>query len=59
MKPKPDNADLLESRTIEMKPNSYQPSKAEKEEENDMPEASVHTVRSAFFRPIEAKSGAE
>ena len=41
---------------LKVKPNHYQPSKAEKEEELDMPEASIETVRSAFFRRIEIKN---
>ena len=38
-----------------MKHSTYQPSKAEKEEELNMPEADIETVRSAFFRPIEGR----
>ncbi len=30
----------------------YQPSKAEKEQEIDMPGASVEIVKDAFFRPV-------
>ena len=37
---------------VELKPSDYQPSKAEKEEELDMPGASLETVRRAFFRPL-------
>ena len=36
----------------ELKPSDYQPTKAEKEEEVDMPGASLETVRRAFFRPL-------
>ncbi len=37
---------------VELKPPDYQPTKAEKEEELDMPGASLETVRRAFFRPL-------
>ncbi len=37
---------------VELKPPDYQPTKAEKEEEVDMPGASLETVRRAFFRPL-------
>ena len=46
---------LLEPRTITLPGNGYQPSKAEMEQEYDMPGASMETVRSAFFRPINIK----
>ena len=36
----------------DLKPSDYQPTKAEKEEEVDMPGASLETVRRAFFRPL-------
>ena len=39
-------------REIDMPPRDYQPSKAEREEECDMPGADLETVRRAFFRPI-------
>ena len=34
------------------KPSSYQPSKAEMEEEFDMPGLSLDEIRAAFFRPF-------
>ena len=43
---------LPESRTITLPDQSYQPTKAELEKEYDMPGASLQTVRSAFFRPV-------
>ena len=43
---------LRKPRTIKMPSRDYQPKKAEKEVEFDMPGADVETVRSAFFRPI-------
>ena len=46
--PKP----LLDERDIALPPRDYQPSKAEREEECDMPGADLETVRRAFFRPI-------
>ena len=47
-KPQP----LPEPRTIDLPRRDYQPSKAELEEEIDLPKASLKTVRSAFFRPF-------
>jgi len=35
-----------------LKPSSYQPSKAEMEEEFDMPGLSLNEIRAAFFRPF-------
>ena len=35
---------------VKPKPSDYQPSKAETEEEIDMPGADLETVRRAFFR---------
>ena len=43
---------LPEPRTITLPDPSYQPPKAEQEREHDMPGASMGTVRSAFFRPV-------
>lgn len=40
---------------ITLPPRDYQPSKAEHEEEFDMPGASLKTVREAFFRPVKVK----
>ena len=40
---------------IDMPPRDYQPSKAEREEECDMPDADLETVRRAFFRPIRVR----
>ena len=37
---------------VKPKPSDYQPSKAETEEEIDMPGADLETVRRAFFRPL-------
>ena len=42
-------------RTIMLPPSDYQPTKAERETEQDMPGANVETVRRAFFRPIRVK----
>ena len=41
---------------VEMKPPTYQPSKAEKEEEFDMPGMTDDQVRTAFMRPIKVKN---
>ena len=38
-------------REIEIPPSDYKPTKAELEEEFDMPGADMETVRRAFFRP--------
>lgn len=46
---------LLEPRTITLPAQSYQPSKAQREKEYDMPGASVKTMRSAFFRPVKVR----
>ena len=43
---------IPESRTIDLPHRDYQPSKVEKEEEVDMPGASLKKVRSAFMRPF-------
>lgn len=42
----PDPVELV------LKPSSYQPSKAEMEEEFDMPGLSLDEIRAAFFRPF-------
>lgn len=44
---------------IELKPSTYQPTKAEQEEEQDMPEWSLEKVRAAFMRPFRVKSEEE
>ena len=46
---------LPEARTITLPRQSYQPNKAEREREHDMPGASMKRVRSAFFRPIKVQ----
>lgn len=51
-----DKEPLPEPRTITMPPCDYQPSKAEKEAEHDMPGAGIETVRRAFFRPFRVKA---
>ena len=38
-----------------MPPRDYQPSKAEREQEYDMPGADLETVRRAFFQPIKVR----
>ena len=43
---------LPEPRTITLSKETYQPPKAEREKEHDMPGASKKTVRRAFFRPV-------
>ena len=46
---------LPKPRTISLPDQSYQPPKAEREKEHDMPGASMKTVRRAFFWSINAK----
>ena len=48
---------IPEPRAVEMKPPDYQPSKAEIEEEFDMPGLSESEAFEAFFRPIRPVSG--
>ena len=43
---------LPESRTIALPHQDFQPRKTDMEAEYDMPGASMETIRSAFFRPI-------
>ena len=40
---------------LTLKPSTYQPNKAELEEEQDMPGWSLEQVREAFFRPFRVK----
>ena len=51
----PRKRKLPKARTITLPPETYQPPKAEREKEHDMPGASLKTVRRAFFRPINVK----
>ena len=46
---------LPKTRTITLPDQSYQPPKAKREKEHDMPGASMKTVRRAFFRPINVR----
>ena len=46
---------LPKARTITLPPNTYQPPKAEREREHDMPGAPLKQMRSAFFRPINVR----
>lgn len=41
-----------EKRQVAVKSSDYQPSKAELEEEYDMPGADMETLREAFFKPL-------
>ncbi|MCY3628033.1 MAG: hypothetical protein OXG88_10390 [Gammaproteobacteria bacterium] len=41
--------------SIELKSSQYQPKKAEKEIETDMPEMSDDQLRDTFFRPFKIK----
>ncbi len=46
---------LRKPRTITLPDQSYQPPKAEREKEHDMPGASLKTIRRAFFRPFNVR----
>ena len=57
--PKPRRPkDIPEEREITLPPRDYQPTKAEKEQECDMPGANQATVRRAFFRRVRVKEEA-
>ena len=46
---------LPEARTITVPAETYQPPKAEREREHDMPGAPLKTGRAAFFRPVKVR----
>lgn len=46
---------IHEFREVAAKPSDYQPSKAELEEEFDMPGADMETLREAFFKPLKTE----
>ena len=46
---------LPKRREIDLRSHDYQPRKAELEEEIDMPNAKLETVRSAFFRRVKVR----
>lgn len=48
----PKRRKLPKPRSITLPDQSYQPPKAEREEEHDMPGTSLKTIRRAFFRPF-------
>ena len=45
-------ADVPPPRTVTLPPSDYQPSKAEMEEEIDMPDMDDDQIRETFFRPF-------
>ena len=47
--------DMPENSEVRVKPSDYQPSRAELEEEYDMPGASMETLREAFFKPLKTE----
>ena len=47
---------IPDARSVIVKPSSYQPSRAELNEEMDMPKMSLAKVRRAFFRPFRFES---
>ena len=55
MRGKPSKRKVQNPRTITLPDQSYQPPKAEREKEHDMPGASMKKVRRAFFRSINVK----
>ena len=58
MKPKKDPPKEKPTE-IELKPSTYQPTKAEKEETQDMPGWSLEKVRGTFMRPFRVKDEEE
>ena len=40
---------------VELKPSTYQPTKAEQEETQDMPGWSLKQVKATFFKPFRVK----
>ena len=46
---------IPEEREITLPPRDYQPTKAETEQEYDMPGADIVTVRNAFFRRVRVR----
>ena len=55
MTEKPKPRELPKPRTITLPDQTYQPPKTEREKEYNMPGASMKTVRSAFFRPVNVR----
>ena len=55
MSEEPRKCKLPKPRTITLPYQSYQPPKAKREKEHDMPGASLKRVRSAFFRPVKVR----
>ena len=54
--PKPRRPkDIPEEREVVLPPRDYQPTKAETEQECDMPGADIVTVRRAFFRRVKVR----
>ena len=51
----PAKRKLPEPRAITLPDQSYQPPKAEREKEYDMPGASLKAIQRAFFRPFKVK----
>lgn len=49
----PKKQEIPEPRPLKLKPRNYQPSKAELEEEIDMPGMTEDELREAFMRPFE------
>ena len=52
MSKKRDNMELPEPADLHIRSNKYQPTKAEQEEETDMPGMSLRQIRAAFMRPM-------
>ncbi len=50
--PRRPPAQVREPRAVYIKSSDYQPSKAELEEEIDMPEMDDEEIRRTFFRPV-------
>ena len=50
-----DKAELSEPTDLHIKSNKYQPTKAEQEEEIDMPGMSLDEIRATFMQPVSIK----
>ena len=51
-KTRPKHKAPVKEKIITLPPQSYQPTKAQMEEEYDMPGASLGKLQRAFFRPV-------
>ena len=54
-KPRRSRRNLPNEREIKLRPRTHRPSKAELEQEHNMPGADIRTVRRDFFRHIKVR----